>query len=189
MRNLHSMTPGAIPIIYDALIVGGGPAGLSAALALARVCRSFIVFDSRQYCNHGVKEMHISIPRWNLSRVVSFHRTTADWREIFEWSVGQGCKNCCNLQHEHSSRLQWLLRNCAKMSHLGRNLVLSTRSKDTRTKDVIRLTSEVTWKIGLSICKLALLQPDVKPATSFLISSISPTTHLVATPLVATYLH
>lgn len=55
-----SRTP---PIIYDALIVGGGPAGLSTALTLARVCRTSIVFDSREYRNEGAKEMHTFISR------------------------------------------------------------------------------------------------------------------------------
>ncbi|KAK4060903.1 hypothetical protein Trihar35433_9828 [Trichoderma harzianum] len=57
---MMSRTP---PIIYDALIVGGGPAGLSTALTLARVCRTSIVFDSREYRNEGAKEMHTFISR------------------------------------------------------------------------------------------------------------------------------
>ncbi|QYS99538.1 Pyr_redox_2 domain-containing protein [Trichoderma simmonsii] len=59
-KNMMSRTP---PIIYDALIVGGGPAGLSTALTLARVCRTSIVFDSREYRNEGAKEMHTFISR------------------------------------------------------------------------------------------------------------------------------
>ncbi|KAL2135471.1 hypothetical protein VTI74DRAFT_8330 [Chaetomium olivicolor] len=51
------------PKIYDALIVGGGPAGLSAALALARVCRTSIVFDSGEYRNQGSQAMHTFLSR------------------------------------------------------------------------------------------------------------------------------
>ncbi|TWU74039.1 hypothetical protein ED733_002385 [Metarhizium rileyi] len=54
---------GTVQTIYDALIIGGGPAGLSAALALARVCRSSMVFDSGEYRNHGAKEMHTFLSR------------------------------------------------------------------------------------------------------------------------------
>ena len=56
-------TTTAVPTIYDALIIGGGPAGLSAALALARVCRTSIVLDSGEYRNQGVEEMHTFLSR------------------------------------------------------------------------------------------------------------------------------
>jgi gliotoxin/aspirochlorine biosynthesis thioredoxin reductase len=51
------------PKIYDALIIGGGPAGMSAALALARVCRTSILFDSGEYRNQGAPEMHTFLSR------------------------------------------------------------------------------------------------------------------------------
>jgi thioredoxin reductase len=53
----------ATPKIFDALIIGGGPAGLSAALALARVCRTSMLFDSGEYRNKGVEEMHTFLSR------------------------------------------------------------------------------------------------------------------------------
>lgn len=43
---------------YDAIIVGGGPAGLSAALILGRCRRRVLVCDSGQYRNHAAREMH-----------------------------------------------------------------------------------------------------------------------------------
>jgi thioredoxin reductase len=53
----------ATPKVFDALIIGGGPAGLSAALALARVCRTSMLFDSGEYRNKGVEEMHTFLSR------------------------------------------------------------------------------------------------------------------------------
>ena len=50
-------------VLFDALIVGGGPAGLSAALALGRVCRSALLFDSGVYRNAGVTAMHTVLSR------------------------------------------------------------------------------------------------------------------------------
>lgn len=58
-----NMIARATPIIYDTLIIGGGPAGLSAALALARVCRTSILFDSGEYRNQGSRAMHTFLSR------------------------------------------------------------------------------------------------------------------------------
>lgn len=44
--------------VYDALIIGSGPAGLSAALGLARQLYTAVVFDSQQYRNYPADRMH-----------------------------------------------------------------------------------------------------------------------------------
>lgn len=49
--------------LYDALIVGGGPAGLSVALGLARVHRTCVVFSDGTFRNKGVKAAHSIITR------------------------------------------------------------------------------------------------------------------------------
>lgn len=46
-------------MLVDALIVGGGPAGLSAALALARQNMSLVLFDSGVYRNARADFMHM----------------------------------------------------------------------------------------------------------------------------------
>lgn len=43
---------------YDVLIVGGGPAGLSAALCLGRACRRVAVFDDRRPRNAAAVTSH-----------------------------------------------------------------------------------------------------------------------------------
>ncbi|KAF2143180.1 uncharacterized protein K452DRAFT_296965 [Aplosporella prunicola CBS 121167] len=50
-------------MLYDSLIIGGGPAGLSAALALGRIRRSTLIFDSGHYRNRGVTAMHTVLSR------------------------------------------------------------------------------------------------------------------------------
>lgn len=45
-------------VLYDVLIVGGGPAGLSAALVLGRARRRVLVCDSAEYRNAVSRAMH-----------------------------------------------------------------------------------------------------------------------------------
>lgn len=50
--------------IVDVLIVGAGPAGLTAALTLARQNHTAILFDSGKYRNGAAHKMHM-IPTWD----------------------------------------------------------------------------------------------------------------------------
>jgi thioredoxin reductase len=43
---------------YDVAVIGGGPAGLQAALTLGRVHRSVLLLDSGEYRNDAAQHMH-----------------------------------------------------------------------------------------------------------------------------------
>lgn len=49
--------------IYDCLIIGGGPAGLNAAVVLGRCLRKVLVFDTKQYRNRWSHGMHNYLTR------------------------------------------------------------------------------------------------------------------------------
>ena len=48
---------------YDCIIIGGGPAGLNAAVVLGRCRRKVLLFDTRQYRNRKSKGMHNYLTR------------------------------------------------------------------------------------------------------------------------------
>jgi threonine dehydrogenase-like Zn-dependent dehydrogenase len=43
---------------YDVIVVGGGPAGLSALSGVSRVRRTALLFDNQQYRNDPTRNMH-----------------------------------------------------------------------------------------------------------------------------------
>ncbi|KAM0709177.1 hypothetical protein Q7P35_003213 [Cladosporium inversicolor] len=58
-------------MIYDTLVLGAGPAGLSTALGLARQLYSVVVFDSQKYRNHPISHMH-NVLTWDHKSPVDF---------------------------------------------------------------------------------------------------------------------
>lgn len=48
----------AAPALYDVLVIGGGPAGLSIAAGLARQTHTALILDSGAYRNSMSKHMH-----------------------------------------------------------------------------------------------------------------------------------
>ncbi|TLD32805.1 hypothetical protein PspLS_00256 [Pyricularia sp. CBS 133598] len=58
VSNLVLALPVKDNFVYDAIIVGGGPAGLSVASALGRVRRNALVIDSGEYRNAPTRHMH-----------------------------------------------------------------------------------------------------------------------------------
>lgn len=60
--------------MYDVLIIGAGPAGLSAALGLARQTYTALVFDSQKYRNAPSDRMH-NVVTWDHKPPVEFRAT------------------------------------------------------------------------------------------------------------------
>jgi threonine dehydrogenase-like Zn-dependent dehydrogenase len=65
LLSLLAVLANAAPILlsstwtdYDVIVVGGGPAGLAALSALARVRRNALLIDSGEYRNTPTRLMH-----------------------------------------------------------------------------------------------------------------------------------
>ncbi|KAI1261143.1 FAD/NAD(P)-binding domain-containing protein [Xylariaceae sp. FL1019] len=61
--------------IIDVAIIGGGPAGLTAAATLARQLHTAVVFDSKTYRNAKAKTMHM-VPGWENKNPQEFRSVT-----------------------------------------------------------------------------------------------------------------
>src|SRR5436190_16266501 len=71
-QSIFSGQKTAMGELHDVLIIGGGPAGLSAALSLARLLHTVVVFDSGVYRNRFADRMH-TLSTWD-------HQRPADYR-------------------------------------------------------------------------------------------------------------
>ncbi|KAK1586176.1 uncharacterized protein LY79DRAFT_517637 [Colletotrichum navitas] len=122
----------ALPIddaqVYDAVIVGGGPAGLSVASALGRVRRNTLLIDSGEYRNAPTRHVH---------DVIGFDGVTPAW---YRFSARQ--------QISHYETVTMTNGTVTKISGNDKeNFVVSASYIDGSTKDI--RTRKVVLATGL----------------------------------------
>lgn len=70
--------------VYDVLIIGGGPAGLTLAGSLARQLHTAVILDSAEYRNERSKHMH-NVPGWDHVDPADFRaKVRADLKALYE---------------------------------------------------------------------------------------------------------
>lgn len=79
----------ATPETSDVLVVGGGPAGLAAALAVCRQNHTVTVLDSGEYRNENATEMHM-VSTWD-------HRNPRDFLAASRAELTQRYPNQCHV--------------------------------------------------------------------------------------------
>ena len=116
--------------LVNALIIGGGPAGLSAALGLARQHKSSIVFSDSQFRNAGAQAMHGVISRDHEKPDV-FREISRSQIEKYGYTqfVDQGVSDLA--KKEEDGRIVFQATTSDGQLWLGSKVVMATGGSDT----------------------------------------------------------
>lgn len=86
---------------YDAVIVGGGPAGLSALSALARVRRNVLMIDSASYRNEVTRHMHDVIGFDGTYRQLAFGESSKLRHALYTNTLADGSPSEDAIHHRN----------------------------------------------------------------------------------------
>ncbi|KAL1599784.1 hypothetical protein SLS60_007588 [Paraconiothyrium brasiliense] len=120
------------PPIVDALIIGGGPAGLAASLAFARTRTTAIVFDSQSYRNEGITHMHTVPSRDHVNpyefRSIAREQITSRYRSVWfeQVTITQAMKKLLGKEKYDGFEVT----DSEGRSYQGKKLILATGSRD-----------------------------------------------------------
>ena len=120
----------AEPTTVDVLVIGGGPAGLTSALTLARQRHSAVVFDTGSYRNARTKQIHM-VPGWDGKAPSELRKATrADLLKYQNIEFADLEVNSVK-QNENGS---FVLTDGSDKTWIGKKLILATGSADVYPK-------------------------------------------------------
>lgn len=115
--------------LYDALIIGGGPAGLSAALALGRVHRTCVVFSDDKYRNAGAHAAHSILTRDHVDPA-EIRRLGRKDIERYNNTQYAGTTVTKIIRKQSGAHSHFLAHNADGQTWQGRSLILAAGVRD-----------------------------------------------------------
>lgn len=119
---------------YDVLIIGAGPAGLSAALGLARQTYSALVFDSQQYRNAPASHMH-NVVTWDHRDPAEF-RASARENILSRYSDSIQFKNATIDKVKKCDDGSFEVADTDKVTYHGKKLLLASGITDIMPEEI-----------------------------------------------------
>lgn len=115
--------------VKDALIIGGGPAGLSVAINLARSLHTVVVFDSGKYRNALLPHLH-GAPGWDHEDPASI-RTQMQKDLLARYETATiACVEVSHVSRLQELRTIFIVTDASGKIWQGRKLVLATGVSD-----------------------------------------------------------
>lgn len=131
--GMKAAMPSATTDVSDALVIGGGPAGLAAALSLCRQNHTVTLFDSGDYRNKYASEMHM-VSTWD-------HRPPTEFLEASREELSRRYPDQCTIVKEEVTAIERVsatakghtlfeARDEAGSKWRGRKVILATGVRD-----------------------------------------------------------
>src|SRR4051812_8300112 len=114
--------------IYDVAIVGGGPAGLSAALMLGRCRRKVIVYDHGQYRNDAARHLNGYLGHDGI--------VPAELRKISQAEIQRYNVKLCRFEVEE-------IVQCSSVSDRTRFRIVTKEGSEAHAKKIVLATGMI----------------------------------------------
>jgi thioredoxin reductase len=115
--------------LYDCLIIGGGPAGLSVAQGLSRVHRTCAIFSDSKFRNEGIHASHNILTRDGI-HPAEFRKIAREQISSYNTTDFVDTKITEAVNESHDGKKEFELSDGEGQTWRGRTVVFATGCKD-----------------------------------------------------------